>query len=137
MQLLWTFTCPAVEGLMVTGLSWNHANPDLLAVSYRTPPQQPGAATGAAAGSGGEAGAASGSGGDKARGQEAAGGSGEGAAAGALSGSKLLGAQDVGGKGAVALWSLKNPDYPLWHFTTPTGGSRGGVGGDVGWGGVG
>lgn len=31
---LWTYKCPEVAGLNVTGMAWNNANRDLLAVSY-------------------------------------------------------------------------------------------------------
>jgi hypothetical protein len=139
MQLLWTWICPLTEGLPVAGLAWNHQNPDLLAAGYGAKPLQPSkpgtssSETAAAAAHGGKGqagaggdglgiGAGAGTGGGQQQQQQQRGKVGEGtAASGVASSGGGAGGMVQGGPGRVALWSLKNPNYPLWSFTTDAG----------------
>ena len=133
------------EGLPVAGVAWNHQNPDLLAAGYGAKPLQPskpgtssgeataaggggvagggrsqtGAGAAAAGGEGGNMGTGAATGGQQQQQQQRSKGGDGGAMGGTAAAAAAPG---VGGPGRVALWSLKNPNYPLWSFSTDAGG---------------
>ena len=113
LQLLWTWACPATEGMCVTSLSWNHANPDLLAAGYAGDE-----GGGGASGSGGGASAAgaSNSGGGALSARRAAPREQPAGAAGAAGGGAA-----ARPAGLVALWSTRNLSFPRLLIKTKSG----------------
>jgi hypothetical protein len=125
--------------MAVSGMSWNKANPDLLAAGYTgdadgSPAaggaaQPPAAAEWAASGAGGAACSGAGTGGGAATGSGGGGGgSGAGGAATAGGGAAASAAGAAGrtradaAKGLVALWSVRNLTAPRLLIETASGG---------------
>jgi hypothetical protein len=125
LQLLWTWSCPLTEGMAVSGLAWNRANPDLLAAGYSSPDE----AAPAQAPTAPDASAVSAMGGTKSAARKAspeaeAQGSSAGVGGPSKAAAAVAAAQPVARRprGLVALWSVRNGAFPRLVFEPRSGG---------------
>lgn len=128
LQQLWAWSCSLTEGRPISSMAWNSANNNLLAAGYGSKAaaavSQGGAATGpgttetgVSAFAQGQQGSVVGQG-PLLNAPRAAGDAGADSADGAAPADV-----DAAG-GCVALWSLKNQFFPVWSFTTKSGGQQ-------------